>query len=315
MAETLVGFGYEMLTKAGHLTLEHVSARLKPPVPPAFAPPAWAPPTLTPPAALGAAAGLGGAAEGLTKSADSAVLVDSTLSTTTSSSYSDQVAQGIACLACTRGHLATMAAAAATAQQAVARGDPETARRQWVVIASEADALVAYDWHPDKLAVTPPADAAIVEALRPCVEAVRTAIPTPASVGTAYGSLVEARRFARSERVTDRDRQEIEVRLAEVDASGNYAERVEWADRDDVAQALRAGRHVLDGADPYDPGALGAAAAHYERAAVAVTPAPTAEAAAAVLAQCTTCRDEFYQRYFAAMRVRTMANGAGDGPA
>lgn len=305
MAETLIGVGYELLTHAGHATIDHVSARLKPPTPPVFAAPAWAPPAWAPPAAaMMAGAAAGGAGMALAEAPGTPDIGGDTPTTTTPSSYSDQVAQGIACLACTRGHLATMTVAAAEAQRAVARGDLDTARRQWVVVASEADALVAYDWHPDKLAATPSADVAIVEALRPCVEGVRAAIPTPASVATAYGSLVEARRFARSERVTARDREEIEVRLAEVDARGNYAERVELADRDDVAQALRAGRHVLDGADPYDPAALGQAAAHYERAAVAATPAPTADEAAAVLAQCTECRDQFYARYFAAMRAR-----------
>lgn len=301
MAETLIGVGYELLTHAGHATIDHVSARLKPPTPPVFAPPAWAPPAWAPPAAgLGALGAVGGAAA----AAEPAPDPPDADAARTPGSYASQVAEGVACLACTRGHLATMTVAAAEAQRAVARGDLDTARRQWVVVASEADALVAYDWHPDKLAATPSADVAIVEALRPCVEGVRAAIPTPASVATAYGSLVEARRFARSERVTARDREEIEVRLAEVDARGNYAERVELADRDDVAQALRAGRHVLDGSDPYDPAALGQAATHYERAAVAATPAPTADEAAAVLAQCTECRDQFYARYFAAMRAR-----------
>lgn len=312
MAETLIGVGYELLTHAGHATIDHVSARLKPPTPPVFAPPAWQPPTFSPPAAaLAAGAGVGAVAAAVDKTPDAPGLVDSTVSTTRYSSYSDQVAQGVACLACTRGHLSTMTAAAQEAARALDRGDAAAAQRQWAVVAAEADALVAYDWHPDKLAATPPADVALVEALRPCVEDVRARVGTPASVATAWGSVTEARRFALSDRVTARDRQEIEVRLRAVDEQGGYAERVELAANAPVAQALRAGRHVLDGADPYDPDALRAAAAHYEQAAVAATPVPGPEQAAALLAACTTCRDQFYRAYFEQMAARGQRSPAG----
>ena len=292
MTETLIGVGYELLTHAGHATIDHVAARLKPPTPPAFAPPAWTPPTWTPPAALGAAAG-GAVAE-----------VDSTLSTTRYGSYSSQVAQGVACLACTRSHLATAAQAAQAAQAAAARGDTTAARAQLAAAAAELDVMIAYDWSADKLAATPAADRAIVEALRPCVESARASLGTPQSLAMAAGSLAEAQRFAASTAPTDRDRAEIAPRREVADGVAGHAERVEFAEELTVTRALRAGRHVLDAADPFDPAALGQAAAHWHQAAAAATPVPSAAGAADAADQCASCKAEFYQRYFALMADR-----------
>jgi len=298
MAETLVGFGYEMLTKAGHLSLEHVAGRLKPPTPPLFAAPTWQPPAWAPPALGGVAVAAGG---GL---AAASAPEDPRPSVATSGSYADQVAQGVACLACTRSHLAAAAAATQAAQAAAAAGDTDTARAQWAAAAAELDVMVQYDWSPEKLAATPAADRAVVEALRPCVEQARAALPTPQTLAVAYGSLAESVRFAASTRPTDRDRAEIAVRREVADGQAAYAERVEFVHDLAVAQALRDGRHVLDGADPYDPASLGQAAAHWHSAAAAATPALDPGAAAAVARQCATCRSEFYQRYFQLMQSR-----------
>lgn len=221
-------------------------------------------------------------------------------------SYSDQVAQGIACLACTRGHLATAQQALATAQ---ATTDPGMARRQWAVAAAELDAMMALDWAPEKLAATPAEERAIIEAIRPCVTDLRAQLPTPADVAVTHGLAVESRRFALSTRFTPRDQAEIEARLRAIDAHGNTAERISLGpDHAEAAQALREARHVLDRAQMdggiYRPDTWTAVLAHTEAAAVAATPPLAPADAAAATAACRTCTDEFYRRYLALMQAR-----------
>lgn len=209
----------------------------------------------------------------------------------------------MACLNCTRGHLATAQTALAQAREAVARGDHETARAHWVVAAAEIDAMVALDWAPEKLVATPADDRIIIDAIRPCVEQVRQALPTPPSVATALGAAVVAKRFTNAPRVTARDRAEMAARLQLIDAQGNYAERVLLVTATDpaaqqAAAALRAGRHVLDRAHmagAWDqPETWGAAAQHFQQAATALTPVPDPEQAQAVATTCAACTADFY---------------------
>jgi len=271
-------------------------------------------PGLPSPPAIGsvlAGPGLGGAVAGGPSPATPA-----TPTPVAGTSYSDQVAQGIACLACTRGHLATAQRALEEAARAQAAGDAAAARRQWAVAAAELDAMVELDWAPEKLAATPAEERAIVEAIRPCVESVRRQLPTPPDVAAAHGLAVESRRFALSTRFTDRDQAEIEARLRAIDLHGNYAERVGLpGDATAAARALREARHVLDRAQVdgsvYRPETWAAVITYTEAAAVAATPVLEPEVAGAAAAECRRCTDDFYGRFLTLMRARRATGPVG----
>lgn len=229
-------------------------------------------------------------------------------------SYADQIPVGVACLACTRGHLSGLLAAAEAAQKAAEQGDDARAARQWALAASEIDAMRVIDWHPDKLAATDPADVAVVMAIQDQVEAIRRQIPTPERAGIVLGSAKENKRFALSSPVTDRDRAEIEARIQLIDLHGNALERADLVGRRDrasakAAEALRHGRHVLDAAQDaaalYRADTYALAVEHFETAAEALTPPPSPDEAAALVTQCQACSEAFYGSYFEAMRTRT----------
>jgi hypothetical protein len=303
---TMPGLGdlaYELASHGGKIVISHLAEVWKgpPPLPSLPALPAMALPPLP---ALGGLAGGAVAMERPGPVPISSGVPSAGAPSSAYGSYSDQVAQGVACLACTRSHLAAAAAATQAAQAAAAQGDTTTAQAHWATAAAELDVMVLYDWSAEKLANTPPEDRAVVEALRPCVEQARAALPTPQTLAVAYGSLAESVRFAASARPTDRDRAEIAQRREVADGQAAYAERVEFVQDLAVAQALRAGRHVLDGADPYDPRALQQAAGHWHQAAAQATPALSAADARAAAAQCGSCKSEFYQRYFQLMQSR-----------
>lgn len=301
MAATAFEALWEIVSHAGQTAVTHLGKRMdhaagldqppSPPTPPGWQPPTWTPPPWQPPGTPPA--------------------VSSPPASPIGTSYSDQIAQGVACLACTRNHLGTVKTAAHAAATAATHGDSREAARQWAIVASELDALEAFDWSPDKLTATPPEDRAIVEAVRPCVMAVRQAIPTPSSVGLALGSAAENVRFATSSRFTERDAAEIQARHQAIDSAGNYAERVVLVSDTTAAgtqakAALRDGRHVLDGAQDkiYAPETWAAVRDHFERAAVTLTPPPDPAQAQAVAAQCDACLQTFYREYFAAMKAR-----------
>lgn len=231
-------------------------------------------------------------------------------------SYSDQVAQGIACLACTDGHMNGLLSAVEDAQIAVQSGDEIEARRQWANIAAEIDAMVAIDWSPDKLAATPPEDVAVIESIRGCIAEIREAVPTPEKAGLALGSAKENARFAVSPHFTDRDRAEIETRLRIIGKNGNGMERGDLLDTQSesavkAADALRKARHVIDQAHAdntlYAPETHKEVRHHLEQAAIALTPTPTEDQLNAVAQLCQSCAETFYAAYFDPERSESKA--------
>lgn len=230
-------------------------------------------------------------------------------------SYSGQVAQGIACLACTRGHISGVLAAIDEAQEAVKAGDDMRARRKYAMAAAEIDAMIAIDWSPDKLASTPKEDVAVIEAVRDCITEIREQLPTPHGAALALGSAKENVRFAVSPQFTDRDRAEIEARIKIIDREGNGMERGALLDgpggmdAETASKELRRARHALDDAQRdgslYSAQTHKNAVAHLEAAAVALTPSPTAQQLAALNELCQSCSDTFYDAYFHAMRDRS----------
>lgn len=224
-------------------------------------------------------------------------------------SYADQVAEGVACLACTKGHLTGVLAATEKARTALNQGNPEEARRQWAMAASEIDAMVAIDWSPGKLAASPPEDVEVIESIRACVTTIREQIPVPEGLGLALGSAKENVRFAVSPAFTERDRAEIETRIKIIDYEGNSLERGELLESDseateEAASAMREARHVLDRAKT--AGTLYQSRTHretvlqLEKAAVALTPVPEPDQLDALLTICQSCTDQFYRAYFPA---------------
>lgn len=221
-------------------------------------------------------------------------------------SYSATVADGVACLSCTRRHLASMMTATQAAEQAMAEGDEEAAAVQWARVAAEIDIMEAIDWAPEKLAASPPADQAIIAAVRPCVEQLRQQIPTPRDAAMALGSAQENKRFASSRNFTARDQAEIELRLQLLDAHGGAMENT--TQDVEARTAFREARHTIDAAQDqgtlYDPETYTAVEAELEVAASRLTATEAIANPAHVAATCQSCQKTFYTAWTEAMRQR-----------
>jgi len=302
-------------TATNHL-LDHLHHHLDRQMGPPMAPPPWqgsggvalAPPAPALAPAPWTAAAVGAAGAGVAAAAPpTGPAADATAPTW---SYAEDVAVGATCLNCLRKHLGTATQALAAARDAAQQGTPDVARRYLARASAELAVLEQYDLAPDLLARTPPADRAVVEAVRPCLDRLRSALPTPEAAAVVWGSVDEAIRFARSPRRTPRDAAEVMRRLQVVDTQGAFLERVAfdpatvrtwppgqqdqaWAAR----AALREGSHRLDQGDPLDPATLEAAAVAYEAAAVGLTPLPDAATLAQWADAAHRCQAMFYAAY------------------
>ena len=227
-------------------------------------------------------------------------------------SYSDQVAAGIACANCTRKHLATMHTALDAAAKASQDGDAAGVRYAVARAKAEGLTLMQYDWHPAKVAATPPDLLPPIQAVMDPTHRLVAALPTPDAVALAWGSVDEAVSFARSTPQKDRDRGEIEERMMVAEAQLVRVERIDLApenaaDRTTAGQAcdaLRQARHVLDQGSVYDASTLEAASAHLAAAAVILTPAPDSHQANAWAAQARGLYRQFYAGYLAYLQTR-----------
>lgn len=335
---------YDFLSNLGQHTANHIGKRmdkaagLQPSAPTGFQPPPFQPPPFQPgalptvataiptmpgipmvpawtPMAMGAGAVAGGAAAVAEKPAEEKPAPTETADARdhVEGSYSNQIADGIACLACTRGHLNGLLVAIEEAQKATEAGDDDSARKHYAMAAAEIDAMVAIDWAPDKLAATRKEDVAVIEAIRDCVTEIREQLPTPEGASLALGVAKENVRFAVSPQFTDRDKAEMQERLRIIDREGNGMERGALLELDgaeaEVAQTeLRKARHVLDGAQAdgslYQVKIQKATLKHLEAAAVALTPAPNPDQVKGVAELCQSCSDTFYGAYFQAMANR-----------
>jgi len=266
-----------------------------PPAPPVLAPPS---PILAPPA--------GSPTPSVPAPATTAGLDPALLS------YSATVAQGIACLQCTNGHLVTAAVALRGAASAAAAGDAAAAQAGWIHAAAELDALTALDWHPQKLAATPAADQAVIAAVRDCVTTTRAHMPLPPALGTLVGLAAEGARFATGA-VTAQDVAELTDRLTLIDEAAAWVERLSptagaGAVPDAVRAAVRAGRHVLDqarlGGTWTTPGPWRQAHGYFVAAAQTVLAAPDTAAATAARDACDACLSQFRMAFLARMQAR-----------
>jgi len=351
--ETAEGFLWETATTLSKHTIEHLRARMDkaagvgqfapPPMTlqaPAFTPPTFAPPKIPSLTAMAAGAAVSAVAVEEAPSQERAREAQKGASTPlddrspmdesevplktpqnggasadpASYSYADEVADGIACAKCTHGHLRAMAAAAREAAQAAEQGQEERARALTARVLAESAVLKEYDWQPAKVARTPEPERHLVEQAMPCVrDAEREAEGPPHELVLAWGSVDEAVRFARSPRLTDSDRREIEARLRRYYDTADMAERVLAApairdtpqDREakrEAARHLREARHALEAGSPYDPQTLETASAHLEAAAVAMTPAPDPERAKRLADTCYVCRRDFEDGYLDLIR-------------
>ena len=335
---------YDFLSHLGQHTASHIGKRMDkaagiaPAAPTAFQPPPFQPPPFQPgamptvgaampaipgipmvpartPMALGAGAMTGGAVavaekppEGKPEASEPEDARDRV-----DGSYSDQIAEGVACLACTRGHLNGMLVAIEAAQKATDAGDDEGARKHYAMAAAEIDAMVAIDWAPDKLAATPKEDVEVIESIRECITEIREQIATPEEASLALGVAKENVRFAVSPKFTERDKAEMQERLRIIDRTGNGMERGALLEQDgpeaEVASTeLREARHVLDAAQKdgsiYKVSIQKETLKHLEAAAVALTPAPNPDQVKGVAELCQSCSDTFYGAYFTAMAHR-----------
>jgi len=234
-------------------------------------------------------------------------------------SYSEDVAQGIACINCLRQHLGTMQSSAEQlpSPAALAR------------ISAEYHILMRYDLTAEKIAATPEPHQTVVkqtvQQLSPIGQQLSTA--TPQAIALAWGALDESIRFARSNPRTARDQAEIALRMADVDAYGSYTERVILApenrpalqrqfpsytdaDWEMAANTLREARHLMD----QDPGlslaTLNAASAQFAQVAIILTPQWSAEQSQTFQQSITLARKQFAQSMLAAMQNKAAVPAA-----
>lgn len=247
--------------------------------------------------------------------------VNAAISPTTSpaapvTSYSDDVAQGIACINCLRQHLGTMQSSAEQlpSPAALAR------------IAAEYHILMRYDLTAEKITATPEPHQTVVkqtvQGLAPIGQQLSTA--TPQAIALAWGALDESIRFARSNPRTTRDQAEIALRMQDVDAYGSYVERVVLApehrpvlkrqfpsytdaDWETMANQLREARHTMD----QDPGlslaTLNTASAQFAQVAIILTPKWSAAQSQAFQQSITLVRKQFAQSMLVAMQSKAAA--------
>ncbi len=273
---------------------------LKPPV---FQPPVFQASTNLPEPTVAVPAGFGvpalSTASGISTLMESAPL--------SANSYASHIARGIACATCTKDHLATMAAAAEALEQAQAQGNADEVRYQLARVAAEVQSLQRYDWSPEKIAATPEDRLVAVRAVQPLVATLTAQLPTPKDIALAWGATDESIRFTRG-RMTDRDRQEIAIRLQDADERTNYLERVAWSPEknygalppDQAEQwltELREARHVV-AQDPYDGQHLKRASQQLAQVAVGVTPLPSDTEITAICGQIREAQRVFYRTYF-----------------
>lgn len=233
-------------------------------------------------------------------------------------SYSDEVEGGIACANCLRKHLGAVVAEAEKAQERAAAGDDHAAREHMARAAAELAVLERYDLTPEKIASTPRERRGPVEASLPHVHHLRdmARAHTPDEMAIAWGAVDESVRFARSTRPTERDAQEVAVRLRDADAYAAFAERdllgpehvrdvaarLPEVQRQEALTArdhIRAAGHVLDRGNPMVPQTLEEASTELSVAAVALTVPPTPEDAQAFLSAAREAQRTFYREYLA----------------
>lgn len=296
-----------------------------------WSPPAWTPPL--PPWAQGSATGatatvIGPEAHGSAQPAPGTPTTSSvqTLAPAASSpiltaaptlSYSQDVADGIACTSCTRDHLVTMFGSAQAAAESWQRGDQGQTRYHLARMKAESTALLWYDWTPEKIARTPAATLKPVLAVQDSLMTLHRSLPTPEIVAGAWGSFDEAIRFAASDPQTDRDREEIDLRLQRgMVAIGTLERNVlapEQVDRpgsgidpqtaDQIRKWLRKTRHTLDEGSPYSVATMTAMSTATSQAAILLTPEPTGTLVQQIEIQTKATYEQFFAEYLQYLRA------------
>jgi hypothetical protein len=226
-------------------------------------------------------------------------------------SYADEMEDpSIACVPCTRSHLATIAGAA---EEAARSGHPDVWRRNLAVVAGEALVMAEYDWTPQKMARARPDDREAIAAVQPAVREMVEGIPmAPRKLVLAWAATGEALRFAARPRPKPTDRQQVEMRMRDAEKWLNYCERAELPRHPGgmkVAPLLGEARHRL-ARDGYTAEALAFAQNRLGQAVVALTPAPTRQQVERLHRQAKAAMDGFYRRVLDNMRARRSAGSA-----
>jgi hypothetical protein len=180
----------------------------------------------------------------------------------------------IACLPCTRRHIATMHTAA---QAAAASADRAVWRRELAVLAAEAAAWKRYDLTAAKLSRAKPGDRLVILQAERDVDQVLAAIPlAPQHLRDAWGAALESRRFAESASPTARDEQQIAERMSDVEGLIGHLESTARQELgQDNLNLLRGARHGLQ--HGYAAGPIAACEQALGAVACALTPAPSRE--------------------------------------
>lgn len=283
-----------------------------PPPPPPLSPPAWSVPW-TPRTAVPAAA-----AAMVPMAAVPAVEVPSDQPTDDARSYAETIDTAVACLPCFRRHTSTAATSAELAEAALARGDVQTAKEESVRAAGEVLLFHLYDLTPEKVAATSEETMAVIESARPdLLEAAEAAPKPPMPALAAWASTNEAVRFARSEEPGESDAQQIALRLRPALKWLDQTESIilapertaalppaERARAREAAEQLRQARHYLvpESGVP-TPDGMEQATAHLFRAAVELTPDPTADQVAHVRALTAQAMDRLDDHLLEAMQM------------
>lgn len=236
-------------------------------------------------------------------------------------SYADTIDTAVACLPCFRRHTSTAASSAALAEAALARGDMQSAKEESVRAAGEVLLFHLYDLTPEKVAATSEETMAVIESARPdLLEAAEAAPKPPMPALAAWASTNEAVRFARSEEPGESDAREISLRLRpalrwldqteSILLSPERTAMLPPAERSrarEAADQLRQARHYLvPEAGVPTPDGMEQATAHLFRAAVDLTPDPTADQLARMRMLTAQAMDRLDDHLLDAMRLGTL---------
>lgn len=207
-------------------------------------------------------------------------------------SYAAEVDVAVACVPCTRRHLATMVEAA---EQALREHGMER-RRNLALVAAEGAVWDRYDVTPDKLALSSPRDRDAILAVRPRVLQALSEVPqAPRQLVLAYGATQEALRFASSPRPTERDRQEVALRMRDVEGWIGYLEASNPPGYERHRDAIREARHRL-AREGYTAETLAFARDRLEAATIDLTPEADDATCRGLHRELREARDELYAR-------------------
>lgn len=213
---------------------------------------------------------------------------------------------GVACKPCTLRHVTTVTEAARTMAES---SSPETRSHQAALIGAEVLVWEQYDLTPDKLARASADTREAVLSVKPDLDGIVSSLDLPNhKLLLSWGALMECRRFAEGRAPTDRDWDQVRIRLSDVYGCIGHLEDTDRSSIGARMDMLRDARHTLAHSDTL-PTAQEIAIAEEKVGfvAVALTPDPTSARAQDIYHRAKSARDRFFK---AALKHKSTSSAA-----